>query len=92
MATFTRTVVFTDLANYTASVGRSDREGLRALIASHEQMVAPVLERYGGRIVKNIGDAYMALFPAATDAVRAGMELTETIGEQGFKIRVSMDT
>ena len=41
MATRTLTVVFTDLANYTASVGRSDRQELRNLIAAHEKMVAP---------------------------------------------------
>ena len=33
LATRTLTVVFTDLSNYTASVGRADREGLRDLIA-----------------------------------------------------------
>lgn len=93
LATRTRTVVFTDLANYTASVGRADREGLRHLIATHEKLVAPVLEKYGGRIVKNLGDSYMALFRAATDAVRAALELTETIpNEAGFSIRVGMAT
>lgn len=93
MATRTRTVVFTDLANYTASVGRSDRQELRNLIARHEALVAPTLEKYGGKVVKNIGDSYMALFPAATDAVRAGLDLIETIPGQGqFSIRVGMAT
>ena len=85
--------MFTDLANYSATVGRSDREGLRNLIATHEQMVAPVLERFGGRVVKNLGDSYMALFEAATDAVRAGTELVEAISKEGgFSIRVAMAT
>ena len=93
MPTRTCTVVFTDLANYSATVGRSDREGLRNLIATHEQMVAPVLERFGGRVVKNLGDSYMALFEAATDAVRAGTELVEAISKEGgFSIRVAMAT
>lgn len=93
MATRTRTVVFTDLANYTASVGRADREALRNLIARHEELVAPVLQRYGGNVVKNLGDSYMALFPAATDAVRAALDLVETIPEQGqFSIRVGIAT
>ncbi len=94
MATRTCTVVFTDLANYTASVGRSDREGLRNLIAMHEKLVAPVLERFGGRIVKNLGDSYMALFPAATDAVRSSVELVDTIPNKGtgLSIRAAMAT
>ncbi|MAY80537.1 MAG: hypothetical protein CL930_07100 [Deltaproteobacteria bacterium] len=91
--TRTLTVVFTDLANYTASVGRSDREGLRNLIAMHEQRVAPVVEACRGRIVKNLGDSYMALFEAATDAAQACLELVNAIPEEGgFSLRASIST
>ncbi len=93
MPTRTRTVVFTDMANYTASVERTDREGLRNLIAAHEQTVAPVLTRHGGRVVKTLGDSFMVLFDSATDAVRAGVDLVERVsGTSGFAIRVGMAT
>ena len=93
MATRTRTVVFTDMANYTASVERTDREGLRALIAQHEQLVAPVLSRHGGRVVKTLGDSFMVLYDSSTDAVRAAVELVERLsGGSGFAIRVGMAT
>lgn len=93
MPTRTRTVVFTDMANYTASVERTDREGLRNLIAAHEQTVAPVLQRHGGRVVKTLGDSFMVLFDSATDAVRAGVDLVERVsGTGGFAIRVGMAT
>jgi len=70
-ATRTRTVVFTDLANYTAKVSRSDREGLRRILQEHEDLVRPIASQYGGRIVKNLGDAFLLLFTAAPDALRA---------------------
>ncbi len=93
MATRTRTVVFTDLANYTKAVQRADREGLRNLIARHHELVTPTLVRYGGKVVKNLGDSFMALFPAATDAVRAALDLVENIPSQGqFSIRVGIAT
>ena len=93
MATRTLTVVFTDLADYTASVGRADREGLRELIAEHERRVAPVIEARGGRIVKNLGDSYMALFEAATDAAQASLELANALSAgKAFSIRVAMAT
>ena len=93
MATRTRTVVFTDLANYTRSVGRSNREGLRNLIKDHEANVVPVLEQHGGNVVKNIGDSFMALFPAATDAVRAALDLVDRFTtEDGYRMRVAMAT
>ena len=93
MPTRTRTVVFTDMANYTASVERTDREGLLKLLAAHEQTVAPVLIRHGGRVVKTLGDSFMVLFDSATDAVRAGVDLVERISGSGnFAIRVGMAT
>ncbi len=93
MGTRTRTVVFTDIANFTANVNRADREALRNYVSMHERLVAPVLERHGGRVLKNLGDSFMALFPSATDAVRAGLELVETITDPtGFSIRVAAAT
>jgi class 3 adenylate cyclase len=92
-STRTLTVVFTDLANYTASVGRADREKIREMIAAHERRVTPVIEARGGRIVKNLGDSYMALFEAATDAAQACLELVNAIvKEDGFTIRAAMAT
>lgn len=75
--TRTLTVVFTDMVDYTRSVAQMDREGLRNLLALHEQRVEPILKGRGGRIVKNIGDSFMALFDSATDAVRACLDLVE---------------
>lgn len=93
MATRTRTVLFTDMANYTASVSRADREGLRNLLAAHEKFVHPILTRRGGRVVKSLGDAYMALFDSATDAARAGLDVVEKVASAGtLIIRVSCAT
>lgn len=75
--TRTRTVVFTDMADFTRSVSASDREALRQLLAMHQRLVEPVLTGQGGRVVKNIGDSFMAIFDSATDAVRACLDLVE---------------
>lgn len=75
--TRTRTVVFTDMEGYTKLMGRADREGQRNLLAMHAQFVEPVLKGRGGRVVKNIGDSFMALFDSATDAMRACLDLIE---------------
>ncbi|GDX80473.1 hypothetical protein LBMAG42_22840 [Deltaproteobacteria bacterium] len=80
LRTRTQTVVFTDMADYTRSVVNSDREALRLLLERHQTMVEPVLTRRGGRIVKGIGDSFMALFDSATDAVRACVDLVEAHG------------
>lgn len=96
VATRTRTVLFTDLADYTAAVGRSDREGLRRLLIEHEELVSPIVKRARGTIVKNLGDSYMCLFDAATDALRAALDIVELTsssgGKGGMTLRLGMAT
>jgi hypothetical protein len=93
LGTVTRTVAFTDLANYTQKVSRTDRNGLRKILAEHEALVAPIVEGHGGRIVKNLGDSFMVLFVAATDALRAALEIQNIVsGPGGIQLRLAMTT
>lgn len=93
MGTVTRTVAFTDLEAYTQKVSRTDREGLRRLLAEHEQLVSPIVERNGGRVVKNLGDSFMVLFVSATEALRAALEIQHMIsGSGGITLRIGMTT
>ncbi|HHO51704.1 MAG TPA: adenylate/guanylate cyclase domain-containing protein [Deltaproteobacteria bacterium] len=93
MGTVTRTVAFTDLANYTAKVSRSNREELHRILQEHEELVSPIVARHGGRVVKNLGDSFMVLFDAATDALRAALQIQEMVtGSGGISIRLAMTT
>lgn len=94
MGTRTRTVMFTDLADYTAAVSRSDREGIRRLLLAHEEIVRPSVDRFGGRVVKNLGDSFMCLFDAATDALRCALDILDVVerGQGGMRIRIGMTT
>ncbi len=91
----TRSVVFTDMADYTKSVVGADRQELRNILSQHQRHVEPVLTARGGRVVKNIGDSFMALFETATDAVRACLDLVEAHppgGTSGGVFRASVAT
>lgn len=90
--TVTRTVAFTDIEHYTATVSRANREELRKLLAEHQELVAPIAERFGGRIVKNLGDSFMIIFDAATDALRAALQIQEMVREAAIKIRIALET
>ena len=93
MPTHTRTVLFTDLADYTASVSSTDREGLRRLLSEHEKAVSPIVSRYNGRIVKNIGDSYMCLFNSATDGLQAAIDILEMEkAKGGLSLRAALNT
>ena len=93
MTTATRTVLFTDVADYTAQVSGTDREGLRRLLEQHEAMVRPLVARYHGHIAKNIGDSFLCVFGAATDALRAASEILQASGSESYpRVRIALTT
>src|SRR5260370_7912221 len=51
---------------------------LTALLADS---VTPAITEHGGRIVKNTGDGFLAEFPSAVEAVRAGTQFQTRIKE-----------
>ena len=69
------TVVFVDLAGFTARSEALDPEGARALVRAYHAILRTEVERFGGTLARVAGDAGMAVFgyPAAheDDPVRA---------------------
>ena len=78
MPSYTKTIVFTDLAGYTQKTATISREQLKDLTEGHEQHVLSMFGPFGGSLVKSIGDSYMVVFNSATDAVKACLELVQT--------------
>src|SRR5690606_17230531 len=59
----------------------------------HEALVSPIVTRYGGRVVKNLGDSFLILFDSATDALRAALDVQHTVTDSGGNpIRLAMTT
>lgn len=95
MATVTRTVMFTDLTDFTKKSSDLDRRGIHDLLAWHLRMVEPFAKKYGGRVIKNLGDSYLVTYASATDALRAGLEIQENVTSQdgtGAPIKIGMTT
>lgn len=80
------TILFCDLAGYTALSERLELEDLRDFQARYQRLAAGVIERWGGFVASFQGDGILAFFgyPAAheTDAeraIRAALELVERV-------------
>lgn len=58
------TVMFADLTGFTKLSSELDAEDMHALLNDFFNKVDHVVEKYGGRIDKHIGDAVMAVFGA----------------------------
>ena len=62
-------VVFTDLEGFTAYTDEHGDQAAVALIADHHKMAGPIVRRWGGRIVKTIGDGLRAQAPGFSHGV-----------------------
>lgn len=73
------TVLFSDIRNFTGlSEGMTPDENF-AFINSYLERMGPVIRAHNGFIDKYIGDAIMALFESADDAVRAGLAMQDAL-------------
>ena len=67
----TITVMFTDLAGSTAMRARLGEEAADRLRGVHDALLADAITSNGGRVVKHLGDGFMASFPSAAGALGA---------------------
>ena len=82
------TLVFTDLKDSTALTGSIDAEAMNEIKARYFRTMAVEIERHGGQVEKNIGDAIMAVFGLiraheddALRAVRAAFGMQRALAE-----------
>ncbi|MEO6822335.1 MAG: adenylate/guanylate cyclase domain-containing protein [Candidatus Nanopelagicales bacterium] len=88
-------VVFGDLVGFTSLSETRDSEEVRELLSRYFAAARVIVQRYGGTVEKFIGDAVMAVWgvPRAHEddaerAVRAGLELVESVRALGADIAV----
>ena len=67
-----------DIAGYSRLVAEDEEETLRRL-ASYRQVTDDFIARYGGRIFNTAGDAVLAEFSSAVEAVRCAIDIQESL-------------
>ena len=67
-----------DIAGYSRLVAEDEEETLRRL-ASYRSVTDDFIAKYGGRIFNTAGDAVLAEFPSAVEAVRCAIDIQESL-------------
>jgi class 3 adenylate cyclase len=78
-STQTVSVLITDLVGSTAIADRLGPARAEQLRSEHFELLREVLERTGGREVKNLGDGLMVAFDSASRALECAVEMQQTI-------------
>jgi adenylate cyclase len=82
--------MFSDIAGYTAIMGRDEARALRAL-AEHRALLRTLLSKFNGRMIGEIGDGTLTSFHSALDAVNCAREVQASLeGKDEFRVRIGI--
>jgi class 3 adenylate cyclase/predicted ATPase len=91
------TIMFCDLVGSTALAARLDLEDFRKVILAYNACATDVIHKYGGNIARYAGDGLLVYFgyphageDNAEQAMRAGLELIDTVMRLHSEIRVEL--
>jgi adenylate cyclase len=82
--------MFSDIADYTAIMGRDEARAMAAL-DDHRALLRTLLPKFNGRMIGEIGDGTLASFHSALDAVNCAREVQAYLeGEDEFRVRIGI--
>lgn len=67
-------IMFTDIVGYTAMMSKDERKTLQTLEKSR-QITKPLIEKYNGEWLKEMGDGALSIFQSPVDAVNCAIEI-----------------
>jgi adenylate cyclase len=75
-------ILAADVVGYSRLMGEDEEGTLRRLQAHLRELIDPKITEYRGRVVKNIGDGFLAEFASVVDAVRCAAEVQRGMAER----------
>ncbi len=83
-------IMITDIVGYTALMG-DDEAGAFEMLRINRELQRPVIERFGGKWIKELGDGILASFTTVSDAVYAAIEIQKNCSEKNeFALRIGI--
>ena len=66
-------IMFTDFVGYTALMGEDEQKAFE-ILNKNPKLQKPLIEQYGGKCIKELGDGVLACFTTVSDAVNAAIK------------------
>lgn len=92
--------MFTDIKGFTQRTSQQSRSATADLIKQHNELLVPIFEERGGKVIKTIGDAFLVVFESPTNAVLTGIQLQQKLKQHNgnsadadrLEVRVAIST
>ena len=83
-------IMFTDIVGYTALMGNNEEKAFE-LLRKNREIQKPIIEEFGGRWIKELGDGIMASFPSVSNAVYAAIKIQYACyNSKAFELRIGI--
>jgi len=67
-------IMFTDIVQYSARMGTNEDKALN-LLRKNREIHIPLIETYNGKVLKELGDGFLAQFESVYDCVKCAVEI-----------------
>jgi TolB-like protein len=81
--------MFTDIVGYTSIMAKNEDEAFQ-MLRKNRNIHKPIIKRYRGEWLKEMGDGILASFSSASDAVRCAGEILSATKKEGVDIRIGI--
>jgi len=83
-------IMFTDIVGYTALMGEDEQKAFD-LLRKNRQVQRPIIEKFNGAWIKELGDGVLASFHTVIDAVMCSMEIQKACNNiNDLKLRIGI--
>ncbi|MFI5152258.1 MAG: SUMF1/EgtB/PvdO family nonheme iron enzyme [Chitinophagales bacterium] len=83
-------ILFTDIVGYTALMGEDEHKAFE-LLKKNRQVQKPLIEKFGGTWIKELGDGVLAVFHSATNAVACACSIIRACKQvPGLQLRMGI--
>ncbi len=83
------TIMFTDIVGYTALMG-SDEDKAFEILRKNRSIHQDLSKKYGGKLIKEMGDGMLLSFNLPTDAVRCAIEIQIACKAEQIPLKVGI--
>jgi class 3 adenylate cyclase len=86
------TVLFIDIVESTKRAVELGDSRWKDVLANHNALVQKEVSRFRGRVIKNTGDGYLAIFDGPGRAIRCGQAVSSESIQLGIDVRTGLHT
>jgi class 3 adenylate cyclase len=84
------TMLFTDIVGSTTRAAKLGDRRWRRVLEAHDLSVRSHVAAHGGRVLKSLGDGYLATFDRPAAAIRSGRAVGEDARSLGLEVKVGV--